>query len=265
MYLGGAGWRARIGLIVPSVNTVLEPLYYQIAPPGVSFHTARMLMPPRMTKESIEEMDRHTLRAAQEVASARVDVIAHCCTASSIVKGPEHDRAVLAEIEQETGIPTTTAMDAIIRALHVFGARRIAVASPYPHEIDEREVAFFAECGIDVLNIVSLGISGGVELADPAPDEIYRFARSAYVPGTEALFISCLNFRSHDAIAALEDDLGVPVVTSPQAVLWNALRLAGLRARVEGYGRLLTMPDAQPGPREPLPQVKRTPHPAIAH
>lgn len=254
MYLGGAGWRARIGLILPSVNTVVEPWYYQVAPRGVAFHAARVYLPPALTAESLGEMDRHNLRAAREVASAQVDVVAHCCTASSILRGPEHDRAVAAEIERETGIPTTTAMDAVLRALHAVGVGRIAVASPYPHEIDEREVAFFAQCGVEVVSIKSLGITSSAGLAEPGPDEVYRFAREAFVPGAEGLFVSCLNLRSHDAIAALEDDLGVPVVTSPQAVLWNALRLAGLRASIPGYGRLLTLVDATPGPREPLPR-----------
>lgn len=265
MYQGGAGWRARIGLILPSVNTVVEPLYYRIAPNGVAFHAARVYLAPALTADNLERMDAETLRAAREVASAQVDVIAHCCTASSILKGPAHDRAVAAEIERATGVPTTTAMDAVLRALHAVQARRIAVASPYPPEIDEREVAFFAACAIEVLGVKSLGITSSAALAEPAPDEIYRFARAAFVPGADALFISCLNLRSHEAIAPLEEDLGVPVVTSPQAVLWNTLRLAGVRTRVEGYGRLLTMLDATPGPREPLPHGVPERLPLSAH
>jgi maleate isomerase len=51
--------------------------------------------------------------------------------------------------------------------------------------------------------------------------------------------ISCLNTRSHTVIAALEQALGRPVITSTQATLWHALRLAGVKDRVAGLGRLL--------------------------
>ena len=39
--------------------------------------------------------------------------------------------------------------------------------------------------------------------------------------------------------AQIERELGVNVMTSQQAILWNALRTAGINDRIEGYGRLL--------------------------
>ncbi len=51
--------------------------------------------------------------------------------------------------------------------------------------------------------------------------------------------MTCLNTRSHTVIARLENELGVPVITSTQALLWHALRLAGIDDPIEGYGRLL--------------------------
>jgi maleate isomerase len=38
---------------------------------------------------------------------------------------------------------------------------------------------------------------------------------------------------------ALEQDLGKPAVSANSAMMWHALRLAGVRERVSGYGRLL--------------------------
>jgi maleate isomerase len=51
--------------------------------------------------------------------------------------------------------------------------------------------------------------------------------------------MTCLNTRSHTVIARLEDRLGKPVITSTQATLWHALRLAGIDDRIAGYGALL--------------------------
>jgi maleate isomerase len=49
------GWRARIGLIVPSSNTVCEMEFQQMAPAGVSVHTARVFNPVVATEEEKEE------------------------------------------------------------------------------------------------------------------------------------------------------------------------------------------------------------------
>jgi maleate cis-trans isomerase len=37
----------------------------------------------------------------------------------------------------------------------------------------------------------------------------------------------------------LEQDLGKPAISTNSAMMWNALRLAGVRHPVTGYGRLL--------------------------
>ena len=46
-HLEGDGRRARIGIVVPSVNTVMEPWAQRVAPEGVSIFAARMFIPPR--------------------------------------------------------------------------------------------------------------------------------------------------------------------------------------------------------------------------
>ncbi|HEX2721581.1 MAG TPA: hypothetical protein VHM24_01585 [Gemmatimonadaceae bacterium] len=55
----------------------------------------------------------------------------------------------------------------------------------------------------------------------------------------EAIVIGGNGFRAVGTIAALEDDLGRPVVTANQALLWGALRSAGADpGLVSDYGRL---------------------------
>ena len=38
------GYRAKMGVVVPSTNTTMEPELYAMAPPGVTFHIARMYL-----------------------------------------------------------------------------------------------------------------------------------------------------------------------------------------------------------------------------
>jgi maleate isomerase len=86
--LEGDGRRARIGIVVPSVNTVMEPWAQKVVPEGVSIFAARMFIPPATTPEAFIEMDRNEGKAAiRQLSSVFPDAIAYGCTASSIVQG----------------------------------------------------------------------------------------------------------------------------------------------------------------------------------
>ncbi len=239
-YLSGDGWRARIGIVVPSVNTVMEPWAHRTAPDGVSVHFARMFIPDLTTPETLIEMDRKEgMAGIRQLSSARPHAVAYGCTASSIVQGLDYDRHLRAEIEEMCKAPATTAANAILEALRTLGARRVALVSPYTDAVDEAEHRYFAGAGLEVLGGANLGISDGFRLAEPEPGTLFRLGLDGWRSGADALVISCLNTRSHTVIAALERALGKPVVTSTQATLWHALRLAGVKDAIPGYGRLL--------------------------
>lgn len=234
--------RARIGLVVPSINTVMEAWAARALPDGVSLHTARMLMADKLTPDGIRDMDRTDgMRAIRQVATCRPGVIAYGCTASSIVQGLAYDAHLRHEIDGVLGAGGrgTTAAHAIVSALETIGARRIAVVSPYTPEVDAAEHRYFAAAGFEVLGGACLGITDNFRLAEPSPDTLFQLGIDGWDATADALVISCLNTRSHAVIEALEERLGKSVVTSTQATLWHALRLAGIRDPIAGYGRLL--------------------------
>ena len=233
--------RARLGVIVPSINTVVEPWFSAVAPPGVTLHAARMLLENDLTPEAVCRMDEEEgAHAALQLASCRPDAIAYCCTASSIVEGADYDRELKRKLENLTGVPCFTAVHAAIEALRLMGARSIAVASPYPDAIDLMEHRFFTDAGFTVLGSANLGIADSYRLAEPTPDDIVELGLRAWCPDAEALLITCLNTHSHGVVQQLEHRLGKPVITSTQATLWKLLRLAGIADPVAGYGRLLS-------------------------
>jgi maleate isomerase len=239
-FLNGDGRRARIGIVLPSVNTVMEPWAARVLPEGVSLHVSRMFLPPQTTAETLVEMDRSEGRTAlRQLSSIFPHVVAYGCTASSIVQGLAYDQHLRAEIGESLGTPATTAAHAIVTALETVGAGRITVVSPYPEAVDAAEHAYFASAGFEVTGGACLGISDGFRLAEPEPATLRDLARRGFDPKADALVISCLNTRSHTVIATLEAELGKPVVTSTQATLWHALRLAGIEDRIAGFGRLL--------------------------
>ena len=89
----------RLGIIVPSVNSVVEAWYPKAVPDGVSVHFARMLMPAGTSPERIIEMDRTDGKhAIDQLTSCRPHAIAYGCTASSIVQGHQFDAHLREEV-----------------------------------------------------------------------------------------------------------------------------------------------------------------------
>jgi maleate isomerase len=230
----------RIGVIVPSVNSVVEAWYPHVVPEDVSVHFARMLMPAGTSPERIIEMDRTDgVRSIHQLASCRPHAIAYGCTASSIVQGHAFDAHVRDEIRDIAGCPGTSATTSIFAACEKLGMKRVTAISPYPEAVDAAEHRFFAEGGIETIAGAYLGITDGFRLAEPTPAAILDLALGAWDPASDGVIIACLNFRSHPIIDELERRIGKPVVTSTQATLWHVLRLAGVAAPIPGYGRLL--------------------------
>ena len=233
--------RARLGVIVPSVNTVVEPWFSRMCPPGVTVHAARMFLDSNLTREALVRMDREEgLLGVKQIMSCKPAAVAYCCTASSIVQGLEYDGRLNHELQHAAGVPAFTATTAIIEALNALGARRIAVCSPYTKAIDDAEHDFFSAAGFEILGSAHLGIADSFKLADPTADEIYALWQQSWREGADASLITCLNMNSQDVVARIERESGKPVVTSTQATLWKLLRAAGIGDAIDGYGRLLS-------------------------
>ena len=230
----------RLGVILPSVNIVVEEWYPRVVPDGVSVHFARMLIAGGSSPEKIIAMDREDgMRAIEQIASCRPHAVAHGCTASSIVQGHAFDERLRSEIAHIAGVPATTATDSIFAACRALSLKRVTAISPYTEAVDASEHHFFAEGGIETVAGGHLGIAEGFRLAEPGPDAILDLALRAWDQQSDGLIAACLNFRSYPIIDALEARIGKPVVTSTQAVLWRLLRLAGVDTPIHGFGRLL--------------------------
>jgi len=234
------GWRGRIGLIIPSSNTTMESEFWRFVPEGVSVHTARMRL-VEVTKESLSEMAKHAVIAAEDLSTAGVDIIVYGCTTGAMVGGVKWERELVNSIESRTGVKTITTAEAVVEALRALKARSLAVATPYIEELNEMEKEFLESCGFEVLNIRGLGLRYNLEIGRQPPWVSYRLAKEVFKQGADALFISCTNFRTFEIIEQLEKDLGIPVVSSNSASLWLALRRIGVKDVVKGLGKLLAI------------------------
>jgi maleate isomerase len=229
------GWRARLGVIVPSSNTTVEGEFGRAVPDGVSVHTARMPL-ESVTVDELDAMADDAVDCAERLAHANVDVVAYACTTGSLLHGPGFDTELETSLSETADVPAVATALSVKRALSALDAERIAVVTPYTDELNDREESYLRDEGFDVVTLHGRGIEANTAIGSLSPEGAYRQVRGA-VPdpdAVDAVFVSCTNYRTFPAIDALESDLGVPVVTSNQATLWDALGRVGVPSTVPG-------------------------------
>jgi maleate cis-trans isomerase len=234
------GERARLGIIVPSGNVIAEPQIHAMLPPGVAAYVTRLPLQGSGEAELLA-MPTHVASAAQLLAHARVDAIVFHCTAVSTYSLALGE-TIRQQIERASGLPSFATSDAIIRALAAMRARKIVLLTPYIEAVTQREVAFLAGHGVQVLQHDSLGIDTNTEMARLAPQTFVDMARKNRRDDADAYFLSCTAIRSAEIIDMLEDLLQRPVLTSNQAMVWHALRACGVGDVVPGFGALMAQP-----------------------
>ena len=243
------GWKGRIGLLIPSRNTTLEPEFNRMAPEGVSTHAARMVL-KETSPAALREMEKEIYKAASMIMAVNPGVIVVGCTSGSFIRGFGYDQKLTQKIMRQTKVKAITTSTAVIEALKLLKVTKVAVATPYTEEVNEKERGFIEAHGIRVTRIKGLGYSKAVKAYPLAsqpvsgigllePSVAYKLAQDVDTPAADGVFISCTNFRTVEIIEALEKNLGKPVVTSNQASMAMALRVMGIKEGVNGFGSLL--------------------------
>jgi maleate isomerase len=234
------GWRAKIGRISPSPETAGAEEWRRSMPDGVCLVETRTLIHD-VTVEGLSETVKQVERAALELASAEVDVILQAGTAIAFFRGFGHDQELSQRIHAATGIKATTSLTAVIDALRTLQIHRPAIATSYLADIDRRLVDVLEKSGFKVAAIRGIGLKKSIDMGKVFPEQTYRLARQVVrsAPQADGILISCGNLRTFEAIESLEIDTGLPVVTSNQAGLWQAMRMAGIKDRLTSLGRLL--------------------------
>jgi maleate isomerase len=166
-------------------------------------------------------------------------VIGFSCTSGTVAVGVAAVRAAI--WRARPGIAVATPIEAGAKGLKRVGVRRISLLVPYLPRTADLVAGFFETEGLIITRRATFDLGGDPEMNRLAPDALAKAARAIDDPTSEAVFISCTGLRTAPIVAALEQALGKPVVTSNQALAWDALRLAGVDDPLPGRGRLFTL------------------------
>jgi len=214
---------------------------YTMAPEGVSVHFQRMVA--RGADGTLAGIDaRIDTQIAQLEESAELlsmmkpDVIVLAHTATSYRLGQEEEEAIGARITKRTGVPFISAFGSVVAALDRFGAKRIALGTPYDEKLTLEGKKNLEARGLEVVSFDYL--KNVRSIFEEPPQRVYRLAKGVDRPEAEAVFLSGVGMPTISVLGALDADLDKPVVSSSGAMMWQALRVAGVKPVIPGYGRL---------------------------
>ena len=218
----------RVGLIVPSSNTVMEVDLYRRLPATFHVHTARMFLEETTPEGEAVMLDEHVMPAARDLATARPDAVVFGCTSAGALRGNDYDVRLCAEIAAVTGAETISTIASVREAIARRGARRIGVITPYVDALNRMIRASIEADGVEVAGIHGLGIDENFVIAEVTPDRIVALAEASFGGvAIDLLFASCTNLHAVDAVEGIERALGVPALTSNLAVLEAIVRRFG--------------------------------------
>ena len=238
--------RGKIAVVVPATNTVVQPEFEAMRPPGVTNHVTRMYLPPRpyvdmeQYRKALDTEEGNLDDALRLVLPCEPHVVAHGHSIHSF----RGDRA-RAQNEQTTlealcGVPFITPSMAVLAGLEAIGnPKRIAILTPYWPPADTLITEFFTACGYEVVSANGLKATGPTAVAQITPDKIRAGFKAVDRPNAEVLIHVGTNLPVSAITGEIEAAHGKPLIGVNVATYWQALRRIGVEDRIGGFGMLL--------------------------
>jgi maleate isomerase len=233
------GYRARIGYTVATVTTEVFPIdWYKIVPDGVTLMMWMLPLGDRSAKD-VEKCYDASIEGAKALAACGADIVLLGGLPVNMSRGDPTD--LMRRLADELGIPVTSSTTAQQKAYRALGSRKVGTVHPFKpdqsfrHDKQLKDFFGLEPCGVvaggyDLKTVGSIPLESAMEWARRLKKEN---------PEIDTINFAQPHWRVADAIEPLEQELKVNVMTSLQAIAWEAMRTAGIEDRIEGYGRLL--------------------------
>lgn len=239
------GWRRRIGIVMPSTNTSVQPECDDLRPRGVTNHIARISITERPLNtdqafmEHVEAMRSGIGAAIDQVMTCEPEHVIMGVALEAFWGGVAQAEALRKELEERAGVGVTMGSDAVKAALDAFGSKRIAVLTPHQPKGDEVVQAWFEEAGYTVVRLKGLRCGSPRLIAHTQPEEVRAAYRELDGSDIDAIVQVGTNLAGMAVAAEAERWLGKPVLSMNAVTYWRALRLLGVEDKIYGHGRVL--------------------------
>ncbi|HWU03518.1 MAG TPA: arylmalonate decarboxylase [Novosphingobium sp.] len=239
-------WRARLGVIGPATNTIVEPDFAAMCPPGVTNHHSRI---PVENASGLTDADfiaatdligANTLSAVRGVMPAAPDHLVMGMSAVTFYGGLAGAAAFEQRVRDACGLSISVGSSAIAAALRAYGGiARVAFLSPYFPSANAAVKRYLAEAGFETVRDVALQCDSWRGIAQVPPSRLVPVLRALDGDDVDAICQIGTNLSMVRLAAEAERWLGKPVIAINTATYWHALRAIGITDRISGFGRLL--------------------------
>ncbi len=241
------GWRLKLGVVAPSTNTVVQPEFDAMRPPGVTNHFGRIHIPNDPLRGDddftrlIETVRRELMQAVDRVMTAEPDHLVMGMSSETFWDGLDGSERLRERVEARAGVKVTMGSDAARQALACYGdIKRIAVLTPYMPVADLQVRRFFSDCGFDVVRLEGLKCASPVLIAHVSEAELRDAVRRLDGADVEAVVQVGTNLAMAKLAGIAEFWLDKPVIAINTATYRWALRRNGILDRIDGFGSLLS-------------------------
>ena len=148
-----------------------------------------------------------------------------------------------AKVAEAVQIPVTSAVPSVTTALHALSVTRVMLVTPFTTDMNAHIEKHLTNLGFTVFPGPPYDKTrkpgAGVEIS---PDELFQRVEASYEehPATQAIYFQGATLDPLPVIQRLEDNLGIAVVSSNTAMIWNILSKLGAKFSIKDYGKLLS-------------------------
>ncbi len=242
------GWRCKFGVMGPSTNTIVQPDFEMMRPPGVTNHYSRIFTPnaQAVSNETFmagtQVIGQNTLDAVRSVMTCAPDYLVMGMSAVTFYGGRSGADAFQGKVEDAAGVGVSIGSHACAAALKAYsGIKRIAILSPYYPVANAQVARYFSDCGFEVVRDIGLQCTSWTAIAEVPPSLLRKelIALNGSGGDVDAIVQVGTNLSMVRLAAAAEMWLDKPVIAINTATYWHALRQNKIRDKVAGLGRLL--------------------------
>lgn len=241
------GYRAKVGILVPASNTIVEPEMAAMQPSGVTNHVSRM----SRVKRPADDLEKYKqflgssvdMEAAIDVLIAsEPNIIVHGHSVDSLAKGLSGADKMKKSMEKLSGgIPIILPSHAIIQALKLLGGlKKISILTPWMPPADEACSEFFFEAGYDVVAIKGLKHLTPLDIATASPKLLNDAVDELNVKDAECIIKVGTNSSMAHLVEGMESRIRKPVLTVNVITYWAGLRALGIKDKIKGFGQLVS-------------------------
>ncbi len=240
------GWRAKLGVIGPATNTIVEPDFAAMRPDGVTNHYSRI---PVENASGLTDADfvaatnligDNTLQAVRGVMPAGPDYLVMGMSAVTFYGGLKGAAAFEQRVKDDCGLSISVGSTAMSAALNACGGvKRVAFLSPYFPSANAAVKLYLQECGFEVVRDTALQCDSWRGIAEVPESRLIPVLRALDGDDVDAICQVGTNLSMARLAADAERWLGKPVIAINTATYWHALRAVGVDDKIKGFGRLL--------------------------